>query len=111
MMPFNCFVQLHSVAVRMVEAVQGPAVNQALAAAKNQLMQVFQQQFAADPNAALIWLNNLFTKELPQDYKNWYAQSQRNQSPQQQPAQQQTNQQNNQQNNQQTQQPANRPAQ
>lgn len=56
-----------------------------------QFLTAFNQQFQADPNGSLMWLNNLTTKVLPQLYKTKYAEIQKTQ--QQQPQQQQMQQQ------------------
>jgi hypothetical protein len=52
------------------------ASQKALEGAKQQFLTAFKQQFDADPNNALTWLNNFMTKDLPADYKTYYHQSQ-----------------------------------
>ena len=69
------------IAQHMVENQGNPSLDQA----KEGLMKTFQQEFQKDAQGALTWLNNLYTKVLPSDYKGFYTQFQ--QQGQQQPAQ------------------------
>lgn len=62
--------------------------SQALDQAKGQLMSAFQAAFQQDPQGALTWLNNLYTKALPGDYQGYYSQYQKAQQGQQQQPQQ-----------------------
>lgn len=88
--------KIDAIARRMVEAVGNSQVQVALNNAKGELMKVFNAQMQADPTAALTWLNDLYTKQLPTEYKTLYQQwQQKNQQNQQQPNQNQPNQQQN----------------
>lgn len=60
------------------ENQQNNNVQQPLEAAKQQFFAAFKQQFGINPNDSLTWLNNFFSKELPQVYKTMYQQSQKN---------------------------------
>lgn len=64
------------------------SVQKSLESLKQQFATTFKQQFDADPNTALTWLNNFIQKELPASYKTYYQQSQQNPNQQQQQPQQ-----------------------
>lgn len=59
----------------VAENVNPQNTQRSLDIAKNQLMTAFEQQFKLDPNTALTWMNQLFTKILPADYKKYYDQN------------------------------------
>jgi hypothetical protein len=67
--------KIPAIARRLVENQDTAALDQA----KTTLMNTFQQEFQKNPQAALTWLNQLYTKGLPADYKNYYGQWQQQQ--------------------------------
>ena len=75
------FEKIDIIAEKLVE---NQNYNQSLEKAKGNLMQTFQQEFQKNPQGALMWLDNLYKKVLPGDYKNFYGQYQKVQQPQQQ---------------------------
>jgi hypothetical protein len=76
--------QIDVIARSYLENQGNPQTAQALDGAKQQLMTAFEQQFKSDAQGALTWLNDLFTKVLPNDYKTKYAEFQKTQGNQQQ---------------------------
>lgn len=98
MKSFQHYVKSRDLTLEQQAQAAQPVQNQVLDNAKNSLMASFNQEFQRDPQGALTWLNNLYTKALPAEYQAVYGKWQKSQGNQQQqqgqqPAQQQQQQQ------------------